>query len=227
LYKAKVVEVTARDSNAGNPMLEVVLEITQKGDFKGSKMWYYILTDGSQDGRLREFVEACGKRAKGTLDTDALEGTELQIKVKPDKDQYGDYRGAVGKVIGTGGGDEDEDEDDEPEEEPDEEDEDEEEEVDLDDLDRSELKKFIKDNELEISIKKSMSDDDIREAIAEASGSGEEDEDEDEEESSDDYDEWNVQELKDELKKRDISKTGKRADLIKALREDDEDEEPF
>lgn len=46
-----------------------------------------------------------------------------------------------------------------------EEDEEEGEEDELDDMNRSELKKFIKDEELEIVIKKSMSDDDIRIAI--------------------------------------------------------------
>lgn len=55
----------------------------------------------------------------------------------------------------------------EPEEE--EEDEDEEEEEDegdeFADMDRTALKAYIKDNELEITVKKSMSDDDIREAI--------------------------------------------------------------
>lgn len=61
-----------------------------------------------------------------------------------------------------------------------EEDEDEEEEGDeLDDMDRGELKDYIKENELEITVKKSWSDDDIREKIREAMGD-EEDEEEDE-----------------------------------------------
>lgn len=76
----------------------------------------------------------------------------------------------------------------EPEEEDDEEDEPEEEEAEdeddgLDDMDRSELKKYAKEQGLEISIKKSMSDDDLREAIREAmddSDGGDEDEAEEE-----------------------------------------------
>ena len=50
-------------------------------------------------------------------------------------------------------------------------------------MDRSELKKYAKEQGLEISIKKSMSDDDLREAIREAmddSDGGDEDEAEEE-----------------------------------------------
>lgn len=54
---------------------------------------------------------------------------------------------------------EEEDEDEEADEEP------EEEEDEFADMDRTALKAYIKDNELEITVKKSMSDDDIREAI--------------------------------------------------------------
>ena len=67
----------------------------------------------------------------------------------------------------------------EPEPEDDEEDD---EDDGLDDLDRNELKKYIRDNDLDVSVKKSMSDDDLREAIREAlKEDGEEDSDEEEE----------------------------------------------
>lgn len=73
-----------------------------------------------------------------------------------------------------------EDEDEEEEGDDDEEsDEDSEEGDELDDMDRGELKDYIKENELEITVKKSWSDDDIREKIREAMGD-EEDEEEDE-----------------------------------------------
>ena len=92
--------------------------------------------------------------------------------------------------------DEEEDEDEEEEEpkkkpakkvaEPEDEDEDEEDEDEdeFDSMDRAALKKYITENGLEISVKKSMSDDDLREAIrAAAKGSdADETEDEDEEE---------------------------------------------
>lgn len=72
---------------------------------------------------------------------------------------------------------EEEEEDDEEETEEEEEDEDEGDE--FAEMDRTALKAYIKDNELDITVKKSMTDDDIREAIRAEVG---EDEDEDEDE---------------------------------------------
>lgn len=82
---------------------------------------------------------------------------------------------------------EDEDEDDEEEDDtPEEEDDAEDAEGDeFDDMDRSELKKYISKNGLEISVKKSMSDDDLREAIRAASKDEDADEADDEEEDDD------------------------------------------
>ena len=86
--------------------------------------------------------------------------------------------------------------DDEEEDETDEEEEDDEEEEKessgdkFDAMDRDALKKYVKDNDLDISIKKSMSDDDLRNAIrnaetAEADESDDEEGEEDEEEEDD------------------------------------------
>ena len=82
---------------------------------------------------------------------------------------------------------EEEDDDEEDSDEDEDDSEDEGEDDGLDDMDRTELKKYIKDNGLEVSVKKSMSDDDLREAIREALDDSEgedeaEDEDEDDEE---------------------------------------------
>lgn len=84
-----------------------------------------------------------------------------------------------------------------PEPEEDEEDEEEAEDEDdeseggdqFDDMDRSELKAYIKENDLDVSVKKSMSDDDLRDAIRAAEGTEEEPEDEDDEEEEDEEDE--------------------------------------
>lgn len=79
----------------------------------------------------------------------------------------------------------------EPEEEEEEEAENEEPETDegdqFDDMDRSELKKYIKDNELDVTVKKSMTDDDLRAAIRAASAqptTTADDEEEEEEEEA-------------------------------------------
>lgn len=76
----------------------------------------------------------------------------------------------------------------EPEEEEEEGDDEEEEEEEseesdgdeFDDMERSELKKYIKDNGLDITVKKSMTDDDLRDAIRAASATAEEPEEEEE-----------------------------------------------
>lgn len=79
---------------------------------------------------------------------------------------------------------EEEEDDEEPEEADDEEEDDSDEAEDdgLDDMDRTELKKYIKENDLEVSVKKSMTDDDLREAIREAMGGDDSEEEDDEEE---------------------------------------------
>lgn len=82
--------------------------------------------------------------------------------------------------------DDEEEDDDTPEEEDDTEDAEGDE---FDDMDRSELKKYISKNGLEISVKKSMSDDDLREAIRAASKEEDADEADDEEEDDTDNEE--------------------------------------
>ena len=80
--------------------------------------------------------------------------------------------------------DEDEDEDDDSEDDSDSDEGDE-----FDDMERDELKKYIKKNGLDITVKKSMSDDDLRDAIRAAvkdSDSDDEDEDEDDDDEDDD-----------------------------------------
>lgn len=86
-----------------------------------------------------------------------------------------------------------------PEPEPEEESDDEEEETEepeetesdddeFSDMDRNELKKYIRDNGLDVPVKKSMTDDDLREAIRKevAAGESEEETDDDGEEEDDD-----------------------------------------
>lgn len=73
------------------------------------------------------------------------------------------------------GDDEDEDDDEEDDDESP-----------LDGLDRAELKAYNKENDLGVAVKKSMSDDDLREALQAAIDESDEDEDEDDDEEEDD-----------------------------------------
>jgi hypothetical protein len=134
-------------------------------------------------------------------DDDWLEHVEeikAQYDVESDDEDSKSFKKKTSKKVLNKEADEDDEEDEKPvkksskpavkkveveeEEEEEEEDKDISDELDLDDLDRDGLKKYIKDNGLEISIKKSMSDDDIREAILEVKSNEKEDEYEDEEE---------------------------------------------
>ena len=86
---------------------------------------------------------------------------------------------------------EDSEEEDSEEEETDDSEEEEEEDTDgdeFDDMDRKELKHYIKENELEITVKKSMSDDDIRDLIREAVADSDDEDDSEEEETDEDSD---------------------------------------
>ena len=73
-------------------------------------------------------------------------------------------------------------------EETDEEEETDEDSDEFDDMDRKELKHYIKENELEITVKKSMSDDDIRDLIREAVADSDDEDDSEEEETDEDSD---------------------------------------
>lgn len=223
-----------KPSSQGNPMLEVRFRPTH--DAQGSKIkddlapiWYYPILEHEHpfvQQRWREFLLAFGYKPKGTLDTDKLPGMKVLARLKSDTDQDGDYRPRIAKLMKVEQPDEAEPEDEETGEE-------EEEDIELDALDRKGLKQLIKDEELDIRVLKSMSDDDLRSAIADAMGveeeeeEGEEDEAEEEpedagEDTSNGYDDMSVAELKAELKERELPTNGARKVLVARLKKDDE-----
>jgi SAP domain len=190
LYQMKIEKIEAKrskkkpDGSGNNPMLEIQLRPIADAD--GEKLqgefnsvWHYILVDGSQDGRLRAFTDAIGAPPKGSLDTDEHEGDVIMANLKSDKDQDGEYRPRVAKVMPLAEGVE------VPEEEEEEGEEEGEEEIDLSTLDRTQLKALIKEHSLDIKVLKSMTDDQLREAIAEAFGGEDEEEEEEDEEEED------------------------------------------
>ena len=119
-----------------------------------------------------------------------LEEIKAQYDDEEDSEDSKPAKKSTKKVVKKVAEPEDDEEEDEPEdnteEDSDEEDDEEEESGDeFDKLDRSALKKYIVDNDLEISVKKSMSDDDLRNAIRSAKSSAPDVDDEDEDEEED------------------------------------------
>jgi hypothetical protein len=240
-----------KPSSQGNTMLEVRLKPTHDAQGKKLKedyspLWHYPLLDHDSpfvQARLKEFIAAFGLKPSGTLDTEKqIKGKKVLARLKADTDQDGDYRPRVGKLMKFEASSEPE----EPEEAEEEEEEPEEDAINLDDLNRTQLKKLIKDEGLDIKVLKNMDDDKLRELIAEAMGADEEEEEEPEEEEKeeeeteeeeepeaeegeeegDGYDNMSVAELKAELKERELPTNGARKVLVGRLRKDDQGE-PF
>jgi hypothetical protein len=240
VYHGKVESIQqVASKSSGDQQFEVVFQLTKDANGKKLKqkygqLWYYapVDVDASWARRLKELVAAFGLKPKGgNLAT--IEGKECLLRLREDTDLNGDYRPNIGKLMKL-----QEPEAEEGEDEDDEDDEDEESEDDLDGLSRAALKKIIKDEELDVTVKKSMSEEDIAEAIREARPEDEEpeDEDEDDEEEDDDdeeeddeaeddnYDEMSIKALRQELSDRELETKGKKEVLIARLRTDDVEE---
>jgi hypothetical protein len=171
-YKVKVVShKTGESKEKGTPFVQVNLEITE-GKYKGDKVSDRLyMTDGSL-WRVRSFLEAMGvsvPRKKMSVVWSKYYGNELGITLSDDEYE-GRVRSRISDFIDTDTLAEPDDEDeDELEEEEDEDESDA-----LDDMDRRELKAYIKTQELDIKVKKDMNDEAIRVAIRAAEGDDEE-----------------------------------------------------
>lgn len=194
MYIAEVAEVNdwSKSEAAGGhgDGMELVLKIlsNSKGETKGvegigSQLWRYVYFDYEPTvGMLAEVLDATGQKRTGTLDTNKMVGKKVQVRVKSGKNMDGEYRAEVGKILSLA---QDAPEP-EPGDEPEPEAEPEGDVLDLDTLDRNDLKKLIKDQELgtlaDLGINAKTTDDAIRDIIAEKLGGEEEPEPEPEEE---------------------------------------------
>lgn len=171
-YLATVKKVTKETSKEeGNPYLKWLFDVEGKSVADNT-----TLTDKSL-WKLRQLLEAMGMKVPDTdfpLTLKKYKGKEVGVTLVDDEPYNGRIKSTVAeymdpKVIGQ----DDVDDDDEDEDEDD---------NDLEEMDRAELKAFIKSEGLDVKIKKSMDEDDIRAAIEEAQEDDDEDEDDDEEE---------------------------------------------
>lgn len=163
---SKLIPATAKKVKA--------LGINAKTEEEAREKLLEILNENGIDGMEEEdtdtlieiaesFVEeGDGDSEEGADDDEETQNDKLAEEVEEETESDDDEE-------------EDEDDNDDDSEEEDESDE-------FDDMDRTELKAYIKDNELNITVKKSMSDDDIRELIRAAVVENDEEDNEPEEE---------------------------------------------
>ena len=209
-YKGKIVKIKKiRASEKDTPGLAVTIKITE-GKFSGKKITDRLWITPKSLWRVRSMLEALGvsvpKKAIN-LPTKKLIGKELGVTIIDDEPYQGRIKSKIGDFIDLETlsdlyDDEDEDADDEDfddedsededsdDEEEDEEDGEEDEDDDLSDLSRKELKKYIKENDLEVKVTKKMDEDEIREAIEEARDEDSDDEEDDEDEEELDLDDF-------------------------------------
>lgn len=182
-YRVKLVgHKTGESKDKGTPFVQLNMEMVE-GKYKGEKISDRLYITDNSLWRIRSALEAMGvtvPRKRMSIKWADHYGKELGVTITDDEYE-GRVRSRVSDFIdldtlaGTDVDDEDEDEDDEEESD------------DLDDMDRAELKAYIKENKLEVRVGKKMSDEDLVAAIREAEGD-EEEEDEDLEEFDADED---------------------------------------
>lgn len=172
-------------SEKGTPGMAVTFLIID-GKYNKKKMVETLYASPKALSRFRTLLEACGKKVPPKVNVAkiaaAIKGEELYIEVQDDERDGYKTRSRVtfDGFISEEDFDSDDTEDDdlgEGDVEDEEEEPDEEEDDPLADMTRAELKAHIKAEELEVRVLKTMSDDDLRDAIREAS----EEEDEEEE----------------------------------------------
>src|SRR5262245_53973923 len=86
-YKMQISDATVGTSKAsierGDPqeMITVEYEIVEDGEFKGRKVWDYIVLNDISQWKVRQLIDALGSKLKGTLDTDAIIGSRVLVRV--------------------------------------------------------------------------------------------------------------------------------------------------
>jgi hypothetical protein len=191
-----------------------------------------------EQARIRRMFEADGASVTESLDDEDLDGDDEASEytdmspadLRAELRERGlSTKGKTPVLIARLLEDDEESDDDEDEEDGDE--------LDWDALEamsRSELRALNTEEELGVRFTKSKSDEEL---LAEVAGAldidipedeDEDEEDEEEDEDADDYDEWEDDDLKEELEQRSLSTKGSTKLLIKRLRQDDaEEEKPF
>lgn len=232
LYRCKVADVQSGESkSSGNPMLTVEYEIVERGDFKGRKLWDYIVLNDSSAWKLKQFTDALGLNGRGTLDTDEVVGDQVMVRVKHEADTRDPDNPVTRARVGNVAALPDDSEEEEEEDTGDDDDDGAGAELtlgDLEGMDKDELEEIIEDEDLDVKFNSKTKVAVLRDRVAEALGLDEdEEEDEDDEDEGEDYDGMSLKDLRAELKSRGLSTKGRKVVLVERLEEDDNDGEPF
>lgn len=199
-YVAKIVGAKQKEAESGNQMIVWKFKIIE-GKYKGKEMTGRTVLIPKALWVLRNLLEALGAEVpekKTKVKYTKYIGEKIGISVED-----GEYNNKPTSEVNDFldpemvGAEDDEDED-EDVDDGDLDDDDDEDEVDLEEMDRKELKAYIKEEELDVKVTKKMDEDDIREAIAEAEGDDDDEDDDDDDEDDDDDDEMEEVDL-DEL----------------------------
>ncbi len=160
------------------------LGINAKSEEDAREKLLEILKDNGIDGMEEEDTETLIDIAEsfveegGETESEEQEAEELANEAEEEETEEEKPKAKGKKALAKDDDEEEEEETEEPEEEETEEGDE------FDEMDRTELKAYIKKNELEITVKKSMTDDDIRELIREAVNDEEEETEEEAEEEA-------------------------------------------
>jgi len=232
LYDAKVVEANARQTDGKND-IEVIVELTAKGEYQGARLWGYVHLGEASRWKVRELTDAVGLPAKGTIDTDKLVGKKLKVKVSA-SEWEGEYRARLQRFLSASDAD---DGDDAEEEEGEGEGED------YSTWSLDDLKAEVEERGLEGNITGSKTKKKLIEVLEgddNGPASGEEEEEEEEEEEDDaeddavDYSSMSLGELKEAASEAGLTVKGPKSKYVTALEEwaasgdaeDDDEAEP-
>jgi uncharacterized protein DUF669 len=185
-YKVKIAKAERSKSQQGNSQIKVTYEFIEPEKYEGKTLVDYLTLTRKAAWRIGNLFDAVGiKWSQKVMEfkTSKLIGKELGITLADDtyngrvRSKVADYLDleTINSILSGEDVDEDEDEDEDADDL----------EEQLDDMDRAELKEYIKDEGLDIKVKKSMSDEDLRAAILEAAEEEDEDEDDDDDEDED------------------------------------------
>jgi len=92
VYAARIIEVEAKDSKAGKPMVKWTLETFGNDDqaLNGKRVYTHTMCVGKGVFKLQEMYKAAtGEKLEGAFDSEQLVGSEVRVTLTEGRDQHG------------------------------------------------------------------------------------------------------------------------------------------